>query len=202
VVLARRLARLGLLPLLIGGETMKIPMSALCGATAASLLAIGVTIGGMGSAVAQPDYGAIPVHPNDVIDATAFTAAAPVINPDGQSGVSTVYTHRDGTRQITSTVLVLADPAAASASMDGSRAELAGEVVDSKSQPAAVGSGGTIVSGLSADRSQSVSVLTFTEGSAFANVEFQGPTNDPVPGDLVTEYGQRQDTAIRNALAP
>jgi hypothetical protein len=44
-------------------------------------------------------------------------------------------------------------------------------------------------------------VLTFTEGSAFANVEFQGPTNDPVPGDLVTEYGQRQDTAIRNALA-
>jgi hypothetical protein len=85
--------------------------------------------------------------------------------------------------------------------MDASRAELAGQVVDSKTQPAAVGSGGTIASGLSADRTQSVTVLTFTQGNAFANIQFEGPTNDPVPVDLVTEYGQRQDTAIRDALA-
>jgi hypothetical protein len=180
---------------------MKISMMAVRSATAASLLAVGVTIGAMGSASAQPDYGAIPVHPNDVIDSTAFSATAPVINPDGQPGVSTTYTHRDGSRDITSTILVLADPAAATASMDASRAELAGQVVDSKTQPAAVGSGGTVVSGLSANRTQSVTVLTFTEGNAFANIQFHGPTNDPVPVDLVTEYGQRQDTAIRDALA-
>lgn len=171
------------------------------GLTAASALAVAVTISGLGTAAADPDYSAIPVAPNEVTDSTAFTAAAPVMNPGGQPGVSTTFTHRDGSREITSTVLVLADPAAATASMDDARAKLAGQVVDSKTQPASVGTGGTILTGLSQDRSQSVTVLTFTQGNAFANVEFTGPTNDPVPVDLVTEYGQRQDTAIKDALA-
>jgi hypothetical protein len=180
---------------------MQSSIKAVLGATATSLLAIGMTIGGMGSAAAEPDYNAIPVHPNDVTDSTAFTASAPVMFPNGQPGISTVYTHRDGSRKITDTVLVLADPGAATASMDDSRAQLAGQIVDSKTQPAAVGSGGMVVSGLSADRSKSVSVLTFTEGNAFANIQFDGPTKDPVPTDLVTEFGQKQDAAIRNALS-
>ncbi len=175
-------------------------MTAVKSVTAATVLTVG-TIIGMGSAAAQPDYGAIPVHPNDVVDSTAYTVAESVTNPNGQPGIETVYTHRDGTRKITATVLVLADPAAATTSMDDARAQLAGQIVDSKTQPVAVGSGGTIVSGLSADRSQSVSALTFTEGNAFANVAFDGPLNDPVPADLVTDYGQRQDASIKAALA-
>ncbi|OBB17842.1 hypothetical protein A5662_05430 [Mycobacteriaceae bacterium 1482268.1] len=167
-------------------------------ALAASVMSLGTALG-MGSAAAQPDLGSIPVHPNEVIDATAFTAAAPVMNPDGQPGVSTTFTHRDGSRQIVSTVLVLADPAAATGALDASRAQT--NVVDAKTAPAAVGSGGTIVSGLSADRSQSLSVLTFTEGNAAATVKFSGPAGDPVPADLVLDYGQRQDAAIKAALA-
>ncbi|MGZ6780438.1 MAG: hypothetical protein ACXVGO_15770 [Mycobacterium sp.] len=167
---------------------------------AATLLTAGAIIG-MGSAAAQPNYGAIPVDPNGVTDSTAFIAAESVMNPNGQPGVETVYTHRDGTRQITATVLVLPDPAAATASMDDARAKLAGQITDSTTQPAAVGAGGTIVTGLSADRSQSVTTLTFTEGNAFANIAFDGPPKDPVPADLVTEYGQRQDAAIKAALA-
>jgi hypothetical protein len=165
---------------------------------AAALLIAGVGFGS-GSAAAQPDFNAIPVHPNDVIDATAFTAEATVLNPDGQPGVSTTYTHRDGSRQITSTVLVLGDPGAATAAMDDARAKA--DLVDAKTSPAAVGTGGMSVSGLSANRSQSVTMLTFTEGNAFADVEFSGPTGDPVPADLVLDYGQRQDTAIRTALS-
>jgi hypothetical protein len=180
---------------------MKPSKKAVRNTTAASLLAIGMAISGMGTATAQPDLSAIPVHPNDVTDSTAYNAAASVVNPNGQPGISTVYTHRDGSRQITDTILVLADPAAATAAMDDSRAKSAGQVVDSKTKPAAVGSGGSIVSGLSADRSKSVSVLTFTEGNAFADIEFTGPVKDPVPADLVTDYGQRQDKAIRDALA-
>jgi hypothetical protein len=79
---------------------------------------------------------------------------------------------------------------------------MAGQIVDSTTQPAAVGAGGTIVSGSSPDRTQSMTVLTFTQGNAFTTIEFEGPSNDPVPIDLVTEYGQRQDTAIRDALSP
>ncbi len=179
---------------------MRISLIAVKSVTAAAVLAVAPMIG-MGSAAAQPDYGAIPVHPNDVIDSTAFTVAESVPNPNGMPGIETVYTHRDGTRKITATVLVLSDPAAATASMDDARAQLAGQLVDARTQPAAVGSGGTIVSGLSADRSQSVTALTFTEGNAFANVAFDGPPNDPVPADLVTDYGQRQDAAIRTALS-
>jgi hypothetical protein len=170
---------------------------------AASLLTIGVTIGGFGSAAAQPvDYSTLPVNPNEVTDSTAFSAAAPVLNPEGQPGVSAVYTHRDGSRQVTNTILVLADPQAATAAMDESRRALAGQIVDSTTQPAAVGTGGTIVSGSSPDRTQSITVLTFTQGNAFTTIEFEGPSNDPVPIDLATEYGQRQDTAIRDALSP
>jgi hypothetical protein len=176
---------------------MKMTKLAIRGMFAASLLSMGAVLG-MGSAAAQPDLGAIPVHPNEVTDSTAFTAAAPVMNPDGQPGVSTTYTHRDGSRQITSKVLVLADPAAAAGAMNDSRTKVG--VVDAKVDPAAVGTGATIVSGLSADRAHSLSVLTFTEGNAFATVDFQGPVDDPVPADLVLDYGQRQDAAIKAAL--
>ena len=48
---------------------------------AASLLMIGVTIGGFGSAAAQPDYGVLPVNPNEVTDSTAYVAAAPGAAP-------------------------------------------------------------------------------------------------------------------------
>lgn len=193
MVLARRLARLGLLPMLT-----KIVRRL----TATALLILGVTTGGIGSAAAQPvDYGRLPVDPNVITDSTAYAAQPPVQNPDGQPGVMAVFTHRDGTRQITNTILVLADAPAATAAMDQSRAELAAQVVDSRTQPAQVGTGGMILTGSSPERTRSVAVLTFTEGDAFTTIEFEGPSNDPAPVDLITEYGQRQATAIRDALA-
>jgi hypothetical protein len=169
---------------------------------ATTLLFLGVSVAGLGTAAAQPDYGALPVNPNTVTDSTAYVAAAPVQNPQGQPGVEAVFTHRDGTREITNTILILADAPAATAAMDQARSTLAGQVTASTTQPASVGTGATIVSGTSPDGAKSVAVLTFTEGSAFTTIEFEGPPNDPVPVDLVTEYGQHQATAIRDALSP
>jgi hypothetical protein len=85
--------------------------------------------------------------------------------------------HRDGSRQIISTILVLPDAQAATAALDGARAELAGKVANGQTQPAAVGAGGTMVS---------------------TTIEFDGAPKDPAPGDLVLELGQKQDTAIRD----
>ena len=31
-------------------------------------------------------------------------------------------------------------------------------------------------------------------------VEFSGPVGDPVPNDLVTEFGQKQDALIKSQL--
>ncbi|MCW2649680.1 MAG: hypothetical protein JWR32_656 [Mycobacterium sp.] len=175
---------------------MKVPAIGVGGVTAAALLAMGVSMGGFASAAPLPgDYTTLPIDPNIVTDSLAYSAAPPVQNPNGQPGVTEVYTHRDGTRQISTTIMVLPDPQSATASLNGSKA------VNGQSQPAAVGSGGTIVSGSSPDGSKSVSVLTFTEGNAATTVEFDGPKNDPATSPWIVEYGQKQDAAIKNQLA-
>jgi hypothetical protein len=189
LVLARRLARLGVLPVL----TMTIYMRTAC---AFAATAMAVTIGGFASAAAQSsDYSTLPVDPNLITDSLAYSAAPFDIDPDGQQGVTAVYTHREGgTRTITTTVLILPDAQAAAASLNGAAAEVA----NPQTQPVPVGAGGTAVSGMSPDGTQSVTVLSFAEGNAATTIEFDGPPNDPVPPDMVITLGQKQDTAIRD----
>ena len=155
-----------------------------------------MTISGFGYAAAQPgDYSTLPVDPNLITDSLAYSAAPPVFNPNGQPGIETVYTHRDGSRTITTTVLVLPDAGAATSALAGATAGL---VANGKSQPAAVGSDGTMVTGTSPDGSKSVTVLSFAEGNTATTIEFAGAPRDPVPPDLVLELGRKQDTAIRD----
>jgi hypothetical protein len=162
-------------------------------------VAAAMTLGGFGYAAAQTgDFATLPVDPNLITDSLAYSAAPPILNPNGQPGVETVYTHRDGSRTITTTVLVLSDAAAATAALDGARAELAGTIANGKTQPAAVGSAGTMLTGTSSDGSKSVTVLSFAQGNTATTIEFAGAANDPVPADLVLELGRKQDTAIQD----
>jgi hypothetical protein len=92
----------------------------------------------------------------------------------------------------------MSDAQAATAALDGARAESAGKVANGQTQPAAVGSGGTTVSGMSPDGSKSVTVLSFAQGNAATTIEFDGAPRDPAPADLVLELGHKQDTAIRD----
>jgi hypothetical protein len=181
---------------------MKLRVIAGGGLMASAALALGVIVGGFGSAAAQPvDYSTLPIHPNAITDSSAYSEGPPIQNPNGQPGVTEVYTHRDGIRQITNTILVLPNAQAATAAIDESKALLASKVVNSTTQPSQVGTGGTIISGSSSDGSKSVTVLTFTQGNAATTIEFDGPRNDPVPVEMVTEFGQQQATALRNALS-
>ena len=180
---------------------MRISLMSTGGLTATAALAVGVTTFGIASAAADPaDYSALLVNPNDVTDSTAYSAAAPIQNPNNQPGVSAVYSHRDG-RQITETVLVLPDPAAATGAMNASQGEMANRIANEKTQPVQVGTGGTLLTGTSPDGAKSVSVLLFTQGNAAATVQFDGPTADPAPTDFVVDLGQKQDAAIKNALS-
>ena len=177
---------------------MKVSAIRRGGLAASTLFAIGFAAAGFASAAPLPgDYSTLPVDPNVVTDSLAYAAAPPVQNPNGQPGVTEVFNHRDG-RTITDTIMVLPDPAAATASLNGSQSQL---VANGKTQSAPVGTGGTIVSGTSPDGSKAVSVLTFTEGNAATTVEFAGPRNDPVETAVITDYGQKQDAAIKNQLA-
>ena len=169
------------------------------GFAAAAVMTVGVAVGGFGYAAAAPgDFSTLPVDPNLITDSLAYNAAPSVFNPNGRPGVETVYIHRDGSRQITSTILVLPDAKAASAALDGAKAELAGKVATGNTQPAAVGSGGTMLTGMSPDGSKSVTVLSFAEGNTATTLEFDGAAEDPAPSDLVLELGHKQDTAIRD----
>ena len=65
-----------------------------------------VTVG-IGSASAAPNYDTLPVNPNVITDSTAYIPVPPVADPDGRQGVRQEFNHRDGSRGITTTILVL-----------------------------------------------------------------------------------------------
>lgn len=161
-------------------------------AAAAAVLSAGLMTAGPATA---DDYTALLVDPNVVVDSLAYTAGAVTVNPGGQPGAAKVYTHRDG-RSITDTVWVLADPAAATAA--AAAAQAAAGIANAQSESVQVGAGGTFISGTSADGSQALGLLTFTEGNAAASIEFAGPANDPPDAALATELGQAQDALIKN----
>ena len=170
----------------------------LLGGLTAALFSAGLTLGA-GLAAAQPnDYTALIIDPNVVTDSQAYTAGTPTLNPGGQPGATTVFTHRDGGRTITDTVWVLADPAAASSAINQAQGSTA--IANQKLASAAVGSGGQLITGTSPDGTQSLSVLYFTEGNAASAIQFAGPAADPVPSDLVIEMGQKQDALIKSQL--
>jgi hypothetical protein len=178
---------------------MKRSLTAVAGA---ATLMVGVAMSGFTSAAAQSvDYGSLPVNPNLVTDSTAWVAAAPALDPQGQPGVQTVFTHRDGSRTVTDTILVLDEPAGANSAMAQARGALGGQIANAATQPVPVGVGGEIATGTSPDNTRSIAVLTFTEGNTFTTIEFEGAVNDPVPPDLVTDYGKMQAAAIQDALS-
>lgn len=177
---------------------MKTSLTGLAGAAA---LMIGVTLGGFGSAAAQPvDYSVLPVDPNVVTDSTAWISGVPVLNPQGQQGVETVFTHRDGTRTVTDSIAVFGDAAAATSAMNQARDAMGSQIANQATEPAPVGTGGMIATGTTVDNTRSLAILTFTEGNTFTTIEFEGPTNDPAPVDLMIDYGQSQAAAINAAM--
>jgi hypothetical protein len=168
------------------------------GAAAGALLAIGVALAP--AAAAEPgDYGNLPVDPNVITDSTAYAVTRTTPNPNGQPGIETVYSHRDDSRTITDTILVLPDPATAAAALESLKTPVVTAIPGGATKSAPVGTGGTIVTGASPDGTQSVTVVSFTQGNTATSIEFAGAPGDPVPSELALEYAQRQDTTIKDA---
>jgi hypothetical protein len=63
-----------------------------------------------------------------------------------------------------------------------------------------VGSNGSIISGMSQDNSQAITVLLFTEGRALVNLEFDSAPTDPIDPAIATDIGRKQAAAVRNGL--
>jgi hypothetical protein len=153
------------------------------------------------TASAEPsDYSTLLIKATDiVVPNDTFTAMPATPNPGGQPGVSGGFTNAAGNRVIGDTIMILPDASAAATALDGAKSSLSSNVTGAP-QPASVGSNGMIVSGPSPDKSKAVTVLLFTEGKAFTTVEFDSAPDDPVPPEIVTDIGQKQDDAIKNGL--
>lgn len=152
------------------------------------------------SAPAQPtDYTRLLIRAEDINAPETFTAGTPTLNPDGKQGVATTFSNEDRSHVIVDTILILSDPAAAASMLDSAKATLPGSATGTP-VPIDVGTGGTTVTGESPDGSKGVTVLRFTQGRAFATLEFDGPANAPVPPDFVTDVGHQQQAAINSGL--
>lgn len=204
---------------------MKIPMIGLAGLAATSMV-VGVSVVGCGgnkssttsssgssasagsssaasssNSAAPADYTALLIKASDIIlPGDTFTAQPPIQNPNGQPGVAQIFGNQNDSRHVGDTILILPDADQAVSELDEEKAALGDMVKGGTPAPAAVGTGGTMVSGTAPEGSKAVTVLLFTEDKAFVNLEFDSPPNDPVPPQFVTDVGQKQDTAIKNGL--
>ena len=159
------------------------------------------TVASSSSSAAPADYTALLIRASDItLPGDTFTAQPPIQNPNGQPGVAQMFSNQNDTRHVGVTILIQPDADQAVSELDQEKAALCDMVKGGTPAPAAVGAGGTMVSGTAPDGSKAVTVLLFTEGKAFANLEFDSPPNDPVPPQFVTDVGNKQDAAIKNGL--
>jgi hypothetical protein len=153
------------------------------------------------SSAATADYTALLIKASDItLPGDTFTGQPPIQNPNGQPGAAQIFGNQNDTRHVAVTILILPDPDQAVSELDEEKAALGDTVKGGTPAPAAVGTDGTMVSGTAPEGSKAVTVLLFTEGKAFVNLEFDSPPNDPLPPQFVTDVGQKQDTAIKNGL--
>jgi hypothetical protein len=153
------------------------------------------------SAPASPfDYTGLLIKASDIKVPEIFTATPPINNPNGLLGATTTFGNQDRTHVIADSIQILPDPAAAASALESAKATRDG-YVHGVPEPIAIGTGGTTISGPSPDAAKGVTVLLFTEGKAFVELEFDGPPDSLVPADFVTDVGRQQDAAIKKGLA-
>lgn len=147
------------------------------------------------------DYSTLLIDASDIVaPGDTFTAQKPTVNPNGAAGVATVFSNAADSREIGDTILVLPDAAAAATALKGATASLGSNVTGGTPEPAQVGSDAVSVSGTSPDGAKSVTVLLFTQGSAFTTLEFDGAPGDTVPPEFVLDVGGKQAKKIADGL--
>lgn len=146
------------------------------------------------------DYGNLLIQATDIQAPVPFTATPPTNNPNGQPGVATTFKDDDGSHVIKDTILIYADPGAATDALNVVKGQQGNAVKDPQTQPSNIGTGGTLLLGNSPDKAKGVTILLFTEGKALVTLEFDGPSESLAPPEFVTDVGQKQDAAVKKGL--
>lgn len=158
------------------------------------------------SATAQPsDFSTLLIKPTDiVVPGDSFGPPKKRQLTDPAPGIEGVFTNQSGSRSIVDSLLVYPDPDAAERDRDplvkSYTDPQTGAIKGGTQAPADVGTGGTIISGPSADGAKSVTSVIFREGKVIALIEFEGAPNDPVPPDIALDVARKQDVAVKSGL--
>ncbi|OBI22037.1 hypothetical protein A5714_06670 [Mycobacterium sp. E2462] len=176
-----------------GGTTAPAPPAATSSASPGSPTAV------TGPPPGQPtDYSFLLVKPRD-IGGELTASQPPLLNPDNTPGATQLFANADKTRRVWDTVQVFADPNAATAELATAKATYADKVIGTW-QPLGLGGAGALITGVSPDNAQAVTVVLFTEGRALGTLEFDGAPGDPVDPALATAIAGKQDDAIKKGL--
>jgi hypothetical protein len=146
------------------------------------------------------DYASLLIKAEDIdLPGDTFIAGIPQFarNPDG---VAIAFDNQDHTRTLGDSVVIMPDAAAAKVALDGGARAFDKSITDPSPRPAPVGSNGVVDSGVSPDGSKAVTIVAFTQGSAFAVMQIDSAIGSPVPEDFLTALAQKQTQRIKNAL--
>jgi hypothetical protein len=196
----------------------------------ASLLVVGVAVAGCGSdkpssqssaassaaptssgGAAQPsDYSNLLIKPADIVvpgDSFTLASSRPSTNPAGMTATfaSASVDVNGPTREIDVVIHVHPDATAATQERDQTAQNIADPnmgfpLVGGTATPADVGTGGAMATGTNSDGSKSRARVVFSEGTAFVQIEFFNPGNDPLKLDFVLDVARKQDAAIKAGL--
>jgi hypothetical protein len=151
-------------------------------------------------AAQRSEYGGLLIKPTDIVvpnDTFTLAQTLPVPSPAGVEGV---FKNQDGSRKIDDTIFVYPDAEAARQALDNYSRNKANASVQEAPTSVDVGTGGMMAMGQSPDGSKAKAIVMFTEGKAFAVVEFESRPEDMVRPDFVLGLARKQDDAIKRGL--
>lgn len=150
-------------------------------------------------AAAPADYSSLLITTDDIASAQPFTAQPPILNPNGEPGVTGRFFSEDNS-MIGSTIRILADPAEAARVLAITTDAISN--VAGVPQPSPIGTNGSVIAGTSLDQITGITVLTFSEQNAVVTLEFDGPYGKHVrlPDELIDSVARRQLEILEEKL--
>lgn len=150
-------------------------------------------------AATPADYSTLLITTENIDSSEPFTAEPPILNPNGDAGVSGRFFAEDSS-MIGSTIRVLADPAEAARVLELTRNGISN--VSGRWEPSPIGTNGSVIAGTSLDQITGITMLTFSEQNAVVTLEFDGPYGklEGLPTELIDSVARRQLEILKAKL--
>jgi hypothetical protein len=150
-------------------------------------------------AATPADYSTLLITTEDIDSSEPFTAEPPILNPNGDAGVSGRFFAEDSS-MIGSTIRVLADPVEAARVLELTRNGISN--VSGRREPSPIGTNGSVIAGTSLDQITGITMLTFSEQNAVVTLEFDSPYGklEGLPTELIDSVARRQLEILKAKL--